>query len=231
MSFFKKLTKTETIIFSALGVIMILSAYFGFTDGDYFDKTFAREDGEIEYATFFFLLIISLLQFYRLFSVGKNKKILWKLSVFFLAILFLFGAGEEISWGQRIFGIESGEFFQGNNLQKETNLHNLKIGDIKLNKLIFSQLLTVIMALYLVLMPVLYRKLNWAKKLVDNFVVPVPQNAHIVAFLINTIFIAILPNLSRKWEVYEFFFAVIFWLIFLNPVNKYLYSRESSGES
>ena len=96
MSFFKKLTKTEITIFSALGVILILSAYFGFTDEDYFNLTFAREDGAIEYATFVFLLLISLLQFYRLFSVGKNKKILWKLSVFFLAILFLFGAGDEI---------------------------------------------------------------------------------------------------------------------------------------
>jgi hypothetical protein len=197
-----------------------------------FDLTFAREDGAIEYATFGFLLLISLLQFYRLFAVGKNKKILWKLSVFFLAILFLFGAGEEISWGQRIFDIQSGDFFSSNNVQKETNLHNLKIGDVKLNKLIFSQILTAIMALYLLLMPVLYRKFNWAKNLVDSFVVPVPQNTHILAFLINTIFIALLPDeLGKKWEVYELFFAGIFWLIFLNPVNKYLYARETRSES
>lgn len=229
MSFFKKLTKTETVVFSALGIVLILSAYFGFTDKVYFDETFAQEDGAIEYGTFGFLLLISLLQFYRLFSFGKNKKILWKISVFFLAILFLFGAGEEISWGQRIFGIESGEFFKGNNLQKETNFHNLQIGDVKLNKLVFSQILTGIMALYLLLMPFLYRKYKWAKNLVDMFVVPVPQNSHILAFLINTAFILILPNLSRKWEVYELFFAAIFWLIFLNPVNKYLYARETRG--
>jgi len=231
MSFFKKLTKTETVLFLALGVIMILSGYFGWTDEEFFNLTFAREDGAIEYATFVFLLLISLLQFYRLFAVGKNKKILWKVSVFFLAILFLFGAGEEISWGQRIFGIQSGDFFSNNNLQRETNLHNLKIGDVKLNTLIFSQLLTAIMALYLLLMPFLYRKFTWAKNLVDSFVVPVPQNTHILAFLINTLFIVILPNLSRKWEVYELFFAAIFWLIFLNPTNKYLYARETSRES
>jgi hypothetical protein len=229
MSFFKKLTKTEIVIFSVLGIIMILSAYFGWTDEEYFNLTFAREDGAIEYATFVFLFLISLLQFYRLFSYGKNTKILWNISVFFLAILFLFGAGEEISWGQRIFDIQSGDFFSNNNLQKETNLHNLQIGDVKLNKLIFSQILTVVMALYLLLMPVLYRKYTWAKNLVDSFVVPVPQNTHILAFLINTLFIAILPNLSRKWEVYELFFAAIFWLIFLNPINKNLYARETRG--
>ena len=228
---FKKLTKTESSLFIALSITLALSVYFGFTDEVYFDTVFAQEDGVIEYATFFFLLCISILQFVRLFTKGKNKTTLWKLGVFFFGILFLFGAGEEISWGQRIFGIESGEFFQGNNLQKETNLHNLEIGGVKLNKLIFSQLLTIVMALYLLVMPILYQKFNGIKKLINRFVIPVPQLSHIVAFLINTIFIAILPNLSRKWEVYELFFAVIFLLIFLNPVNKDIYLSEPSGDA
>lgn len=228
---FHKLTKIETYLFIALTIVLGLSVYFGFADGVYFDTIFAQEDGVIEYATFFFLLCISILSFSRLFTLSKNKTVLWKLGIFFFGILFLFGAGEEISWGQRIFGIESGEFFQGNNLQKETNLHNLEIGGVKLNKLIFSQLLTAIMALYLLVMPILYKKYTGIKKLVDKFVIPVPQLSHIVAFLINTIFIAILPNLSRKWEVYELFFAVIFLLIFLNPVNKEIYLSEPSSNS
>lgn len=229
---FDKLTKTETFLFIALAIVLGLSVYFGFTDGEYFDKEFAREDGAIEYGTFFFLLCISILQFYRLFTASKNKAVLWRLGIFFFGILFLFGAGEEISWGQRIFGIESGEFFQGNNLQKETNFHNLEVGGVKLNKLIFSQLLTLIMAIYLLIMPVLYYKYEAIKKLVDKFVIPVPRLNHIVAFLINTIFIAILPDsLSRKWEVYELFFGAIFLLIFLNAVNKNIYLRESSSNS
>ena len=32
-----------------------------------------------------------------------------------------------------------------NNAQKETNLHNMMVGETKINKLIFSQLLTVIL--------------------------------------------------------------------------------------
>lgn len=226
---FDKLTQTEKWLFIAIGIVLLLSGYFGFTDKEYFDQTFAQEDGAIEYATFFFLLCISILQFYRLFTKGKGKPGLWKFGVFFLALLFLFGAGEEISWGQRIFGIESGEFFEGNNLQKETNLHNLQIGDVKLNKLIFSQLLTAVMAIYLLIVPVMFRKLAWAKKLLNSFVIPIPRNSHILAFIINTVFIAILPNLSRKWEVYELFFAGIFFLIFLNPINKDLYLRESGS--
>lgn len=37
---------------------------------------------------------------------------------------FLIG-GEELSWGQRIFGWHSPEYFVANNVQDETNLHNL----------------------------------------------------------------------------------------------------------
>jgi len=45
-----------------------------------------------------------------------------------LALACFYVVGEEISWGQRIFDIETPEFFRRHNLQQETNLHNLFIG-------------------------------------------------------------------------------------------------------
>ena len=60
-----------------------------------------------------------------------------------MIIGLFFGAGEEISWGQRIFHIESSKFFNENNSQKETNLHNMIVDGVKLNKLIFSNLLSI----------------------------------------------------------------------------------------
>lgn len=51
----------------------------------------------------------------------------------FAATMFLIGM-EEISWGQRILKIESSEFFLENNMQGETNLHNL---DTNLSETIF----------------------------------------------------------------------------------------------
>lgn len=42
-----------------------------------------------------------------------------------LACGFLFMIGEEISWGQRMFGWESPETFKAVNKQEETNLHNI----------------------------------------------------------------------------------------------------------
>jgi len=42
-----------------------------------------------------------------------------------VALFCLFIAGEEFSWGQRLFGYYAPEFFLGNNFQQEMNLHNL----------------------------------------------------------------------------------------------------------
>ncbi len=45
---------------------------------------------------------------------------------FACALLLIVFAGEEISWGQRIFGVQPGEFMQQHNWQGEINLHNLQ---------------------------------------------------------------------------------------------------------
>jgi hypothetical protein len=44
-----------------------------------------------------------------------------------LALLFFFGAGEEISWGQRIFGFKTPQPLAQVNKQDELNLHNLSV--------------------------------------------------------------------------------------------------------
>lgn len=72
---------------------------------------FLREDAWVENLTVVFLLISSGIAIYRAIAyVGMKAP--W--AVFFWAMtafLFFFAAGEEISWGQRIFGIETPEFF------------------------------------------------------------------------------------------------------------------------
>jgi len=48
-----------------------------------------------------------------------------RFSLLALAALFVFGFGEEISWGQRIFGYGTPESLAEANAQGETNVHNL----------------------------------------------------------------------------------------------------------
>src|SRR5690606_5826178 len=102
---------------------------------------------------------------------------------------FIFGAGEEISWGQRILNIESTEFFQKNNAQGETNLHNLVVGETKINKLIFGTILGILIASYCLILPTLARKVPAVMKLVEKFGVPIPRGHHVIAYLIIFLFV------------------------------------------
>jgi hypothetical protein len=96
-------------------------------------KPYRGEDRLIEYlgAIFFFIASILFFACYWLSSQrGKDTPHLHsKRNKFyvFLAVLFFIGCGEEISWGQRIFGWQSPKIVQEMNGQRETNFHNIEI--------------------------------------------------------------------------------------------------------
>ena len=209
---------TDRLSFIFLLLVYLISIYLDQTDRLYFDTKFAQEDGFIENLTALGLFLIPCILIYRLFKLGKQKKLFWKMGVFAMALVFLFGAGEEISWGQRLLGIESGEFFIENNAQKETNFHNLVVGETKVNKLIFSKLMFVALFIYFVIFPYLYHKNKLVRNLSNQFAIPVAKVPHIIFFILYTLLILTLGS-SRNWEVLELMFAVIFFLIFQKPKN------------
>ena len=220
----KTLTRTDIIAYLFLFLVFGIGIYYANTDLQYFDEFYTKEDGFAEYGTAFLLFCSSVLLISRFIKRQKYKKNLWKLGILAIALVFIFGAGEEISWGQRIFNIESSEFFKENNAQAETNLHNLVVDGKKVNKIIFSQLLTAILVIYLIITPFLYRKFEGIKKLANLFAVPIVQWHQTIAFLICTGLLIFMGS-DRKWELYELAFGVIFFLIFLNPLNKSIYSK------
>lgn len=87
------------------------------------------EDGLVEYATFLVFLLSSLITFYSLKFVkqlpfkGNWRSILQLVFIGFALFWFVI-AGEEISWGQRILGIDTPEKIRDVNTQGELNLHN-----------------------------------------------------------------------------------------------------------
>lgn len=90
------------------------------------------EDGVIEYLSSLFFFIAALISFYHFFvvkSVDKSYFLRTRKNylILLLGLFFLFCAGEEISWGQRILGIETPEYMLRENAQKEFNFHNLYI--------------------------------------------------------------------------------------------------------
>ena len=215
----KKLQLSDKIGYAVLSLFVIVGLISGLTNVDFFENRFAVEDGIVEWSTALLLAASSIYLFSKAYVLARSNAKFWVICTILLGALFFFGAGEEISWGQRIFGIQSSEFFEEHNAQKETNLHNLVVGETKVNKLIFGQILTAILVIYLIIIPFVYKKWEWLGKLIKLFAVPLPQWHHTLAFLLLTGLINIIPS-SKKWEVYELGFALIFFLIFFNPSNQ-----------
>lgn len=210
--------KILKIVLYIILVATILAASTYFYAEAFYHKMVA-EDSPFEYATAFVLLAISVLFLVRLIKIGKTQNRYWMTLNILIIVGAFFGFGEEISWGQRIFSIESGEFFMQQNLQAETNLHNLEVNGVNINKLIFSQLMVVVFGFYFVLAQLFYRKVEFFKKLVELFGVQIPKIKHTILMLACTGFILLIPEL-RIWELWEAIFVVLLLLVFIEPFNQ-----------
>ena len=104
---------------------ILLRLIFAFDAGTYDHLTY--EDSWVEYGTAILLLLTAVLLFAVAAMGGRGMPGRW---LYILgALAFVFGAGEEISWGQRILGFETPGFLLGINPQGEFNFHNIKLDD------------------------------------------------------------------------------------------------------
>lgn len=213
------LNKTELAGYIILSLLLLTGLYSGLMHPEFYEFRYAQEDGPVENLTTLLLLLTSLVSFRRLKTISFRKQSPAFIITLLTGLLFLFAAGEEISWGQRIFNIQSGEYFVANNTQKEMNLHNLKVNDTNINKLIFGQIFTFLIILYATLLPFLYRKSMPIRKLIDRCGIPVMKNHHTLAILLATFIILPITN-HKKWELFELTFALLMWLIVRFPFNK-----------
>lgn len=117
----------------AVALVFLISAYLILLLLDpLVVKRLGYEDGPIESAgAIFFLLAASGLAVLAIQSAADLRKsqgssVRQTLAFGSLAILLVVCFGEEISWGQRIFGWRTPEFFSKHNAQNETNLHNIQ---------------------------------------------------------------------------------------------------------
>lgn len=89
-------------------------------------RSFTDEDGIVEWLQFAALVVgvVSFLVLARqLRAAGRMVAVIAAL----VALGLLIVAGEEISWGQRVFGWATPDVLQIENVQGETNLHNLHV--------------------------------------------------------------------------------------------------------
>jgi len=212
----KLIAGTEIVISTALFICIGYGIYLARFVGREAFLSYVQEDGLVENMTALFLFFCSLVCLYRVFQYRKSKKPIWILTYALLVFLFFFAAGEEISWGQRIFGIESGDFFLQHNKQAETNFHNLIVNGENLNVWIFSRLMFIVLIIYFIFSRFLVRKVSLIRNLANKFRVPLPRSQHVIMMVVATLMI-LLIQLSKQSELHELSFAFIFFLIFLNP--------------
>lgn len=113
-------------------VFLLLATYLPVFMKEEVLDAFVREDRIYESFSAIYLFVASImfaLAFYRspIRLNFKDPALLKRLSFLGFALLFFFGAGEEISWGQRILGIETPNLIKGVNVQGEITIHNLNI--------------------------------------------------------------------------------------------------------
>lgn len=153
ISYPKFISKFNQRVYLLAPLLITISYFFYFYNGNIFFKLI-QEDGYYEYLQFFLYLFSSILST-KIFLKYKEKS-KSKIHIFFFLLLSLglfFVAGEEISWGQRIFNIQTPPNYAAINTQKEITIHNLNY----MQKILHSSYILV--ALYGLLSNYILRKL------------------------------------------------------------------------
>lgn len=189
-----------------------------------------EEDGIVESLTFVVLVAASVCAFVvraRFKPRPERRAARWFWLV--LGLLLLWGGLEEISYGQRVFGIETPAFLVADptpeadsfyNSQGELNLHNLVIGGHDMNELIYGKLVTLVMFLYWVVVPVVYCRSVRFRRGCDRWGVPVIQNYQLaIALGLAGLTYAVRPMAHHITEVLELSGAFIFLVLILHPTN------------
>jgi CDP-diglyceride synthetase len=229
-------------IFSIISILFIIFSYsiLILMEAEEFRKI-AKEDGFIEVCSALSFFISAIFMIY-LYFVNSNSHQSNRRNIFILLLgIFFFSCfGEEISWGQRIFNIDTPEFMTEINDQNEINIHNIYVFQSNADRKGFSKLITSAMLFnffwftYCVLIPILNYFSQSVKELVKKLSFPLVPLFFMPYFLLNFIIINVLENQSsmalhdRYGELTENNYAILFLLIsvsfFLTNKQKYRYT-------
>ena len=116
------------VVLAVLGVVV--GAYYAtlLLPRDTWESAFIKEDRIVELPGSIALLVASVccfLAFRHMRRTSAPPVLTWLTLA--LAVVFFFGFGEEISWGQRFLGIDTPSALEDANKQDEINLHNLDL--------------------------------------------------------------------------------------------------------
>lgn len=223
-----------------IGAFIIIAAFLIFAlvlarvNPEDFVERFAVEDGFVEWGTSIALFIAFIVSVRRYFRSQQRFKLRGKLILLFVAFVCIFGAGEEISWGQRVFNIETPETWKERNAQEEFNLHNLTFEwngeEIKINKLVFGRGLTLALITYLFIMGPLYRRRPGFRRFIDRLGIPIATVPQTIAYLVVVAFVETLIDSPKRGEMTEFAGSLVFLLNIAFPYNRAIYGEGDADD-
>lgn len=157
--------------------------------------TMTKENGLFESLTVVLLFVLSFLSFR--YSLGRTP--FFKISLALFGLVAFIAAMEEISWGQQLLHFESSEFFRQNNLQQETNLHNLVKGGL-FSSFIYSCVYTVF-----VFAPVILRIIALKSSFVSKFANFLPPfHVSLIALFASSFQVYFYDNFSAVFDLLTF---------------------------
>jgi len=193
-------------------IFTMLIAAFYFVDNDAYVR-FAKEDALIENLSFLFYFFSGVI----LILVGIQNKFPQSRGLLpsLLGIFFVIVAGEEISWGQRIFDFSTPASMQATNTQGEFNFHNLQAFDKHKGWLNQHTILNIFVLLNGVIIPIVYWLSPMIRGISGRLKFPIVPLVCVPIFVIALTFEQALNRISPHWahtEVKELLFAMGFLL-------------------
>lgn len=203
----KKFNINKSVIFF---FILLVATYLPIFMKEEILDAFVREDRIYESLSAIYLFVVSImfaLAFYRSPIKLNFKDPAWlkRLSFLGFALLFLLATFEEISWGQRIFGIETPNLIKGVNVQKELTIHNLNIfqGENAALPLNFDQLSALFALVIGFVIPAACLMIKPLKNFLDTKFPILPLQYGIlypVNYIIQKIIVRVLPNFQNLYH-------------------------------
>lgn len=192
-----------------------------------FANDFTVEDGFVEWTTAIVLFAGFVVAVHRFVIARQRFDWRGRAILLLVAAICLFGAGEEISWGQRVFDIETPAAFAARNAQRELNLHNLTFEwngrTVKVNRLVFGRGLAIAVFIYLFVMAPLYRRSMRVRQWVDAWAIPMPTALQTVAYVVVIAVVEGLIASPKRGEMTEFAGAILIVLNVTYPLNRAIY--------
>ena len=204
---------------------ILLAIFWGFNQiHPYYYNRLTNEDNFVEWGTVVFLLLAAVLAILHAVRSKRDAKRYFWFFVLFAISCSLF-AIEEISWGQRIFGLESPEYFLEHSDQQEINIHNIVNEKFSVRT---KHIAAWVLLGYGVALPMLARY-QFVFSFVKRLGIVIPPLVLIPGFIFASVMTWDRFFSGQDEEVAEFFFSI---LIFLVMVFQYWvnYPHATSGQ-